>query len=85
MNDKPLKRYVHVTNRERVGFVEFNFSINDPSLFLEMILPLKAFDDFCHYNDVTFLSEEQIRLVEQQHNKWNSGDVNHVPNVQDNS
>jgi phenol/toluene 2-monooxygenase (NADH) P0/A0 len=69
---KPLKHYVHITSEKRTGFVEFNFSINDPSLFLEMILPVKAFDGFCKINDVTFLSPEEIQAVEQQQKKWNS-------------
>ena len=85
MNEKPLKRYVHVTSRERPGFVEFNFSINDPSLFLEMILPEKAFDDFCRFNDVTFLTEEQIRQVEKQESKWHGGEDNDISIVHDNS
>ena len=85
MDTKPLKRYVHVTSLKRPGFVEFNFSINDPSLFLEMILPEKAFDDFCRYNEVTFLTDEQVRQVEEQESKWSGGDVTDISLVHDNS
>jgi len=65
---KPLRHFVHITNEQRAGFVEFNFSINDPSLFLEMILPVKAFDEFCRQNNVTFLSADEMIAVEQQQN-----------------
>lgn len=75
MAAQPLKRYVQITNEKRPGFVEFNFSINDPALFLEMILPVSAFDDFCKHNDVTFLTSEEVKEVEQQQKKWRDGDV----------
>lgn len=52
------KRYVRVTNRERPGFVEFDFAIGDPELALEMILPTPAFDEFCAANSVVLLTDE---------------------------
>ncbi len=85
MSDTPLKKYVHVTDREREGFVEFNFSINDPTLFLEMILPEQAFEDFCRYNDVTFLTEEQVKQVSEAESKWYGGEVTDISLVHDNS
>jgi phenol/toluene 2-monooxygenase (NADH) P0/A0 len=81
---QPLQHYVHITNDEREGFVEFNFSINDPSLFLEMILPRGAFDDFCQLRNVTFLSPEQVQAVEKQHRIWRDEDVTDISLVQDN-
>lgn len=52
------KRYVRVTNRERPGFVEFDFAIGDPELALEMILPTAAFTEFCAANSVVLLADE---------------------------
>ena len=69
------KRYVRITNNDRPGFVEFNFSIGDPSLYLEMILPSDAFTEFCLSNQVTFLTDEQAKEVEKQQEKWRYGDV----------
>ena len=66
-------RYVRITSRDRPGFVEFNFSINDPSLYLEMILPVAAFNEFCRTNQVTFLTDEQAEAVAQQQEKWRYG------------
>lgn len=78
MSVKPLRHFVQITNQQRKGFVEFNFSINDPSLFLEMILPTKAFKEFCTFNDVIFLSVEDIKAVEQQQNIWRNEDVSDI-------
>ena len=62
--------YVRVTNREREGIVEFNFSIGDPTLFLEMILPLNAFEEFCRLNGVRFLTPEQEEAVDRAESIW---------------
>jgi len=75
---KPLKHFVHITNEKRAGIVEFNFSINDPELYLEMILPTKAFEEFCKMNDVTFLSPDEVKAVEKQQIKWRDGDVSDI-------
>ncbi len=75
---KSLRHFVHVTGEKRAGFVEFNFSINDPELYLEMILPTKAFDEFCKMNNVTFLSPDEVKAVEQQQTKWRDGDVSDI-------
>ncbi|MCB9394247.1 MAG: phenol hydroxylase subunit [Ilumatobacteraceae bacterium] len=41
------RRFVRVVERRPDGFVEFHFSIGDPSLFVEMLLSETAFDEFC--------------------------------------
>ena len=69
------KRYVRVTNRDRPGFIEFHFSLDDPALYLEMILPTAAFTEFCRSNRVTFLTDEQAEEVEKQQEKWRHGDA----------
>ena len=75
---KTLTRYVRVTSRDRPGLVEFNFSINDPTLYLEMILPVLAFEDFCRSNQVTFLTDEQAEAVAKQQEKWRYGEDDNV-------
>jgi phenol hydroxylase P0 protein len=44
------RTYVQVVDRRADGFVEFRFSIGDPSLFVEMLLTEAAFDEFCALN-----------------------------------
>ena len=65
--------YVRVTNIDRRGYVEFQFSIGDPCLYLEMMLPCAAFAEFCRENKVTHLNEEEARTVDAQENKWRFG------------
>ena len=81
---KTLTRYVRVTSRDRPGLVEFNFSINDPTLYLEMILPVLAFEDFCRSNQVTFLTDEQAEAVAKQQEKWRYGEDDYVYMTGDN-
>ena len=38
--------FVRVTG-ERGSFVEFEFAVGEPELFIEMILTHEAFEDFC--------------------------------------
>jgi phenol hydroxylase P0 protein len=54
----PGRRYVRVTAR-RKGFVEFEFSLGDSSVSLEMILPEAAFDEFCREQRARFLPEKR--------------------------
>lgn len=62
--------FVRITSRERKGFVEFNFSIGDPTLFLEMILTERGFEEFCKTNQVQFLTSEQEAMVDRHEAVW---------------
>lgn len=60
MNQDPLgafRKFVRVNNLRADGFVEFDFAIGEPELFVELILPADIFDEFCAANKVTFLDE----------------------------
>lgn len=49
------RTYVRVLDERPDGFVEFRFSIGDPSLFVEMFLPRASFEEFCSTNRVELL------------------------------
>ena len=66
-------RYVRVTSEARSGFVEFQFSIGDPTLYLEMILPKAAYEEFCATNQVVHLTADQGRMVDADRVKWREG------------
>ena len=55
-------------------FIEFDFAIGDPTLYVEMVLPLAAFDQFCRLNRVQVMSSEQARAVDVDMQKWRYGD-----------
>lgn len=52
----PTARFVRVTSRQHPPFVEFAFSIGDPTLYVELMLPEAAFQAFCQANQATLLA-----------------------------
>ncbi len=51
----PLKKFVRVTGVRSGRYVEFEFSVNDADLTVELILPLAAFEEFCALQEVVRL------------------------------
>lgn len=49
------RRYVRICKRRPNGFIEFEFSIGDPELAVELMLPEPAFHEFCLDNEVIVL------------------------------
>ena len=49
------RRFVRVLQRRSNGFVEFEFSIGWPELFVDLMLPQSAFDEFCVQQQVQLL------------------------------
>ena len=80
-NNSEEIRYVRVTSREREGFVEFNFSVGDPSLFLEMILPIDAYEEFCTSNKVKSLTSEQEQMVDRHESVWYNSVAGESPDL----
>jgi len=61
----PAKKFVRVTHLRADGFIEFDFSLGEEEMYVELILPAQAFDDFCALNKVVFLDEStRLRLDE---------------------
>lgn len=73
----PQRKFVHVTELRQDGFVEFDFAIGEPELFVEMILPAAVFDDFCAMNKVTFLDERAQLKVGTEDWNWRLSDATH--------
>jgi len=69
-----LQRYVHVTGVLHDKFVEFDFSIGDPTLHVALVLPFGQFSEFCRNNRVEHLTSEQSAAVEFDKLKWRHGD-----------
>ena len=67
------QRYVRVTQVRDKRFVEFDFSIGDPTLFVELVLPFEQFQVFCKRNQVIELSAEQAAQVDYDQLKWRYG------------
>lgn len=68
-----LKKYIRVRSEPNARFVEFDFAINDPALFVELIMPQAVFKDFCQRNNVIQMTAEQIAAVDSEMEKWRYG------------
>jgi len=70
-----LDKFVHITNQTPKGLIEFDFSVGNPTLYVELALPLKQFEEFCVQNQVKFLTKQQLIDVENDKYKWKYGVV----------
>lgn len=66
------KRFVRIRKRAR-GFVEFDFAIGDPSIYIELILPEVAFEEFCKKNQAVHMTQQQAEAVDRDMQKWRYG------------
>lgn len=71
--DVTKDKYVCIRRMRDDGFVEFDFSIGDPGLYVELILPTTAFNEFCNANGVTFLDEADSAAIEADRKRWREG------------
>ncbi|POP54486.1 phenol hydroxylase subunit [Zhongshania marina] len=65
--------FVRELNNDKNGFVEFLFGIGTTDLMVELILPKKAFTDFCLENKVIKLTREEIEIQDSEQQKWKYG------------
>lgn len=49
------RRFVRFSGERPNGFIEFEFAIGEPEIFVEMILGREAFAEFCAANRVEML------------------------------
>lgn len=74
----PRRKFVRVVELRPDGFVEFEFAIGEADLFVEMILPAPAFDDFCAHNAVTFIGDRQHGAQQSDEGwEWRLHDATH--------
>ncbi|WP_019529166.1 phenol hydroxylase subunit [Dasania marina] len=78
-----FKKYIRVRSADEARFVEFDFAIDDPSLFVELVLPKQAFKEFCEKNNVIFMSVKQMDANDKDSIKWRYGDETLVSNNHD--
>jgi phenol hydroxylase P0 protein len=65
--------FVRLRERRADGFVEFDFSMGDVDLCVELILPQAAFDEFCAVNQVQHITAEQGEQLDADQAKWRYG------------
>lgn len=69
-----LKKYVRVRSKPEDRFVEFDFAIGDPNLFVELVMPPGAFAAFCRNHRVVPMTADQVAEVDAQMAKWRYGE-----------
>lgn len=73
-NFDEIKRYVRVRCEDDRRFVKFDFAIGYPELFVELMLPIEAFQEFCEKNKVIHMDETMIREIDKDLIKWRYGE-----------
>jgi len=66
----PIKKFVRVIGVRQGRFVEFEFSVNDADLTVELILPLRAFEEFCVTQDATILPPASDAATDFEQLAW---------------
>ena len=67
-------KYIRIRSEAGARFVEFDFAIGDPALFVELVMPPAAFADFCSRNHVVHMSEAQMAAIDSELDKWRYGE-----------
>lgn len=70
-----LTRFVRVRSEPDARFVEFDFAIGHPELFVELVLPQAAFATFCQCQRVVQMDAAMCQAVDEDAAKWRYGDV----------
>lgn len=67
------RRYVRFRERRENGYVEFDFSIGDPALSVELVMSQACYEAFCAANRVTYLSVDEGAAIDADQHKWRYG------------
>ncbi|WP_428542773.1 phenol hydroxylase subunit [Profundibacter sp.] len=70
----PDNRYVRITGIRNNHLIEFDFSIGEPEMYIELVLPFEAFQTFCAHNKVQYLTPEEAERVDYDRLKWRYGE-----------
>jgi len=65
--------FVKVKGTRLGKFIEFEFSINDDDLTIELILPVSAFREFCQAQNATILESDPSAEEDAERAAWRAG------------
>ncbi len=74
--DRPFdveRRYVRMKARRDDGFVEFDFSIGDPRICVELVMREPDYRAFCDTHDAVRLSALEAAALDAEELKWRYG------------
>jgi len=67
------KKFIQIINIDYSGFVDFYLAITDATTNVELRLPFREFIEFCQNNKVSFFTEEQELLLNEDNLLWKYG------------
>lgn len=67
------KKFVQILNIKDDGFVEFNFAVGEAIMNVELLLPYRAFIEFCQNNRVSFFTKQQEDELLIDNQNWKYG------------
>lgn len=70
-----MPRYVRVRSEPDAAFVEFDFAIGFPDLYVELVLPHQAFRQFCETHHVQHMDAQMSRALDADAHKWRYGET----------
>lgn len=70
-----MPRYIRIRSEPEATFVEFDFAIGYPELFVELVLPRQAFRQFCANNHVQHMDAQMSDALDADALKWRYGDT----------
>jgi phenol hydroxylase P0 protein len=71
------RRFVRFSSERSNGFIEFEFAIGEPEIFVEMILGREAFAEFCAANRVEMLPPREPDAPQGDWD-WRLADATHT-------
>lgn len=80
-----LPRYVRVRSSLEDSFVEFDFAIGTPDLYVELVMPRPAFEQFCVTNRVQHMDAQMSEAIDADMQKWRYGESAADPGNEDSS
>lgn len=69
-----LPCYVRVRSSEEDAFVEFDFAIGTPDLYVELVMPRPAFQQFCSAYKVQHMDARMSDALDADMQKWRYGE-----------
>lgn len=75
------RRWAKITGTRGL-FVEFDFTVGDPDLTVELIMPYQAFVEFCRDNNVSVLPTGGDVVEAFEKLKWRGGRGGQLPSSQ---
>jgi phenol hydroxylase P0 protein len=78
-----MPRYIRVRSEPDATFVEFDFAIGYPDLFVELVLPRQAFRQFCENNRVQHMDAQMSDALDADAQKWRYGETRDADQVAD--